>query len=157
MDINEKIKEVALDIRRIGQEHTITLKIDDHSDGKINLDSETLKQNFMIEYEKTFGSKLDTVVEVVSTRASIRVNLPRKSESGKIEEDNIEISSSTISCFSFNADKNLEFKIIPRNEIKSGMSGPMIILESTAVTYVDENYNINTDGLGNLILNNKEN
>ena len=28
----------------------------------------------------------------------------------------------------------------------------MIILESTAVTYVDENYNINTDGLGNLIL-----
>ena len=63
----------------------------------------------------------------------------------------------TISCFSFNADKNLEFKIIPRNEIKSGMSGPMIILESTAVTYVDENYNINTDGLGNLILNNKEN
>ncbi|GIR47814.1 MAG: 5-oxoprolinase [Alphaproteobacteria bacterium] len=154
---NEKIKEVALDMRWMGQEHTITLKIDDHSDGKINLDSETLKQNFMKEYEKTFGSKLDTVVEVVSTRASIRVNLPRKSESGKIEEDNIEISSSTISCFSFNADKNLEFKIIPRNEIKSGMSGPMIILESTAVTYVDENYNINTDGLGNLILNNKEN
>ena len=154
---NEKIKEVALDMRWMGQEHTITLKIDDHSDGKINLDSETLKQNFMKEYEKTFGSKLDTVVEVVSTRASIRVNLPRKSESGKIEEDNIEISSSTISCFSFNADKNLEFKIIPRNEIKSGMSGPMVILESTAVTYVDENYNINTDGLGNLILNNKEN
>ncbi len=154
---NEKIKEVALDMRWMGQEHTITLKIDDHSDGKINLDSETLKQNFMKEYEKTFGSKLDTVVEVVSTRASIRVNLPRKSESGKIEEDNIEISSTTINCFSFNADKNLEFKIIPRNEIKSGMSGPMIILESTAVTYVDENYNINTDGLGNLILNNKEN
>ena len=60
----------------------------------------------MKEYEKTFGSKLDIVVEVVSTRASIRVNLPRKSELGKIEEDNIEISSSTISCFSFNADKN---------------------------------------------------
>ena len=154
---NEKIKEVALDMRWMGQEHTITLKIDDHSDGKINLQSQTIKQNLRKEYEKTFGSKLDTVVEVVSTRASIRVNLPRKSESGKIEEDNIEISSSTISCFSFNADKNLEFKIIPRNEIKSGMSGPMIILESTAVTYVDENYNINTDGLGNLILNNKEN
>ena len=154
---SKNIKDIALDMRWMGQEHTITLKIDDHSDGKINLDSETLKQNFMKEYEKTFGSKLDTVVEVVSTRASIRVNLPRKSESGKIEEDNIEISSSTISCFSFNADKNLEFKIIPRNEIKSGMSGPMIILESTAVTYVDENYNINTDGLGNLILNNKEN
>ena len=153
---NEKIKEVALDMRWMGQEHTITLKID-HSNGKINLDAETLKQNFMKEYEKTFGSKLDTVVEIVSTRASIRVNLPRKSESGKIEEENIDISSSTINCFSFHADKNLEFKIVTRNEVKSGMSGPMVILESTAVTYVDENYSINTDELGNLILQNKEN
>ena len=41
---NEKIKEVALDMRWMGQEHTITLKIDDHSDGKINLDSETYLQ-----------------------------------------------------------------------------------------------------------------
>ena len=154
---NEKIKEVALDMRWMGQEHTITLKIDDHSNGKINLDAETLKQNFMKEYEKTFGSKLDTVVEIVSTRASIRVNLPRKSESGKIEEENIDISSSTINCFSFHAEKNLEFKIVSRNEVKSGMSGPMVILESTAVTYVDENYSINTDELGNLILQNKEN
>jgi len=153
---NEKIKEVALDMRWMGQEHTITLKID-HSNGKINLDAETLKQNFMKEYEKTFGSKLDTVVEIVSTRASIRVNLPRKSESGKIEEENIDISSSTINCYSFNADKNLEFKIVSRNEVKSGMLGPMVILESTAVTYVDENYSINTDELGNLILQNKEN
>ena len=154
---NEKIKEVALDMRWMGQEHTITLKIDDHSDGKINLDSETLKQNFMKEYEKTFGSKLDTVVEIVSTRAAVRVALPRKSESGKIEEDSIEISSKSINCFSFNADKNIDFSIIARNEIKSKMSGPMIILESTAVTYVDQNYNINTDKLGNLILQNKEN
>ena len=47
---DEKIKEVALDMRWMGQEHTITLKID-HSNGKINLDAETLKQNFMKEYE----------------------------------------------------------------------------------------------------------
>ena len=154
---NEKIREVALDMRWAGQEHTITLKINDHIDGKINLDAEKLKQDFMQEYEKTFGSKLDTVVEIVSTRASVRVTLPRKSESGKIEEDSIEISSKSINCFSFNADKNIDFSIIARNEIKSEMSGPMIILESTAVTYVDQNYNINTDKLGNLILQNKEN
>ena len=154
---NEKIREVALDMRWAGQEHTITLKINDHIDGKINLDAEKLKQDFMQEYEKTFGSKLDTVVEIVSTRASVRVALPRKSESGKIEEDSIEISSKSINCFSFNADKNIDFSIIARNEIKSEMSGPMIILESTAVTYVDQNYNINTDKLGNLILQNKEN
>ena len=112
---NEKIREVALDMRWAGQEHTITLKINDHIDGKINLDAEKLKQDFMQEYEKTFGSKLDTVVEIVSTRASVRVALPRKSESGKIEEDSIEISSKSINCFSFNADKNIDFSIIARN------------------------------------------
>jgi len=47
----------------------------------------------MEEYQRTFGSKLDTIVEIVSTRASLRVPLPRKSEKGIINEE--EISKST--------------------------------------------------------------
>ena len=41
--VNEN-KRSCSDMRWMGQEHTITLKIDDHSDEKINLDSKTLKQ-----------------------------------------------------------------------------------------------------------------
>ena len=153
---SEKNKEIALDMRWMGQEHTITLKVNNHIDGKINLDSETLKKDFMKEYEKTFGSKLDTIVEIVSIRASIRVNLPRKSENGKIEEDKIETSNKDISCYSFSKDKIIDFDIISRNEVTSGMHGPKIIIESTAVTYVDANYKIEKDNFNNLILINKE-
>ena len=110
----------------------------------------------MKEYEKTFGSKLDTIVEIVSIRASIRVNLPRKSENGKIEEDKIETSNKDISCYSFSKDKIIDFDIISRNEVTSGMHGPKIIIESTAVTYVDANYKIEKDNFNNLILINKE-
>ncbi len=153
--ISDQIKEVALDMRWMGQEHTITLNLKD-SGGKITIDENALKEMFMDEYEKTFGSKLDTLVEIVSTRASVRVPLPRKSEGGSVLEDSISLSSSKIDCFSFNKNKNLEFDIISRSDIHNKKTGPMIIVESTAITYVDINYDVNLDGKNNLILTNRE-
>ena len=151
---SEQIKEIALDMRWMGQEHTITLALDGKS-GKITEDEKTLKEKFMTEYEKTFGSKLDTVVEIVSTRASIRVPLPRKSESGKVWEEDILSSKNKIDCFSFSENKNLEFQIITRSNIKSKKTGPMIIVESTAITYVDSNYDVNIDSENNLLISKK--
>ena len=152
---SDQIKEVALDMRWMGQEHTITLNLKD-SGGKIKFDENALKEMFMDEYEKTFGSKLDTLVEIVSTRASVRVPLPRKSEGGSVLEENIASSSSKINCFSFSKNKNLEFEIISRSDIQSKKTGPMIIVESTAITYVDINYDVNLDGKNNLVLTNRE-
>ena len=153
--ISDQIKEVALDMRWMGQEHTITLNLKD-SGGKILIDENALKEMFMDEYEKTFGSKLDTLVEIVSTRASVRVPLPRKTEGGSVLEDSISLSSSKIDCFSFNKNKNLEFDIISRSDIHNKKTGPMIVVESTAITYVDINYDVNLDGKNNLILTNRE-
>ena len=153
---SSQIKEIALDMRWMGQEHTITLKLEDGKDGKISMDTETLKNKFMEEYQKTFGSKLDTVIEIVSTRASLRVQLPRKSESGKIDEVGIEVSNSQIECYSFTEDKKIQFDLVARSKIDSKVSGPLIIIESTAITYVDINYDVNKDSNGNLILVNRE-
>ncbi len=153
---SSQIKEIALDMRWMGQEHTITLKLEDEKDGKISMDTETLKSKFMEEYQKTFGSKLDTVIEIVSTRASLRVQLPRKSESGKIDEVGIEVSNSQIECYSFTEDKKIQFDLVARSKIDSKVSGPLIIIESTAITYVDINYDVNKDSNGNLILVNRE-
>ena len=153
---SSQIKEIALDMRWMGQEHTITLKLEDEKDGKISMDTETLKNKFMEEYQKTFGSKLDTVIEIVSTRASLRVQLPRKSESGKIDEVGIEVSNSQIECYSFTEDKKIQFDLVARSKIDSKVSGPLIIIESTAITYVDINYDVNKDSNGNLILVNRE-
>ncbi len=153
---SSQIKEIALDMRWMGQEHTITLKLEDEKDGNISMDTETLKNKFMEEYQKTFGSKLDTIIEIVSTRASLRVQLPRKSESGKIDEVGIEVSNSQIECYSFTEDKKIQFDLVARSKIDSKVSGPLIIIESTAITYVDINYDVNKDSNGNLILVNSE-
>ena len=153
---SSQIKEIALDMRWMGQEHTITLKLEDGKDGNISMDTETLKNKFMEEYQKTFGSKLDTVIEIVSTRASLRVQLPRKSESGKIDEVGIEVSNSQIECYSFTEDKKIQFDLVARSKIDSKVSGPLIIIESTAITYVDINYDVDKDSNGNLILVNRE-
>ena len=153
---SSQIKEIALDMRWMGQEHTITLKLEDEKDGNISMDTETLKNKFMEEYQKTFGSKLDTIIEIVSTRASLRVQLPRKSESGKIDEIGIEVSNSQIECYSFTEDKKIKFDLVARSKIDSKVSGPLIIIESTAITYVDINYDVNKDSNGNLILVNRE-
>ena len=143
-------------MRWMGQEHTITLKLEDEKDGNISMDTETLKNKFMEEYQKTFGSKLDTVIEIVSTRASLRVQLPRKSESGKIDEVGIEVSNNQIECYSFTENKKIQFDLVARSKIDSKVSGPLIIIESTAITYVDINYDVNKDSNGNLILVNRE-
>ena len=153
---SSQIKEIALDMRWMGQEHTITLKLENEKDGNISMDTETLKNKFMEEYQKTFGSKLDTVIEIVSTRASLRVQLPRKSESGKIDEVGIEVSNSQIECYSFTEDKKIQFDLVARSKIDSKVSGPLIIIESTAITYVDINYDVDKDSNGNLILVNRE-
>ena len=153
---SSQIKEIALDMRWMGQEHTITLKLEDEKDGNISMDTETLKNKFMEEYQKTFGSKLDTVIEIVSTRASLRVQLPRKSESGKIDEVGIEVSNNQIECYSFTEDKKIQFDLVARSKIDSKVSGPLIIIESTAITYVDINYDVDKDSNGNLILVNRE-
>ena len=155
-DTSSQLKEIALDMRWMGQEHTITLKLDNDKNGKITLSSDELKNLFMQEYLRTFGSKLDTVVEVVATRASLRVPLPRKSETGKISEEDIIITNNKIKCYSFNKDEIIDFEIISRSNIKSNLSGPIIIVESTAITYVDVNYDVCNDSDNNLLIVNRE-
>ena len=151
-----QIKEIALDMRWMGQEHTISLKLEDERNGKISIDSETLKNKFMEEYERTFGSKLDTIVEIVSTRASLRVPLPRTSERGIINEEEISIANDSINCYSFTKEEDIKFKIIPRSSVNSKISGPLIIVESTAITYVDVNYDVVKDSDNNLLIDNRE-
>jgi N-methylhydantoinase A len=155
-DTSKNIKDIALDMRWMGQEHTITLKLDTEKDGKINLKADQIKELFMTEYLRTFGSKLDTVIEIVSTRASLRVPLPRKVETGTIQEEAIEIGNNKIECFSFNKNEIINFDIISRPNIKSSFSGPKIIVESTAITYVDANYEVSKDSDNNLVLINKD-
>ena len=151
-EILETIKEISLDMRWMGQEHTITLKLNNEKLGKITSSEDDIKKMFVSEYEKTFGSKLDTIIEIVSIRASLRVPLPRKTSRGSINEELSGSDQESIKCYSFDSDSIEEFKIIQRNKIEEEFSGPAIILESTAVTYVDKNYTVKKDNSDHLII-----
>jgi len=151
-EILEKIKEISLDMRWMGQEHTITLKLNNEKNGKIISSEEDIKKMFISDYEKTFGSKLDTIIEIVSVRASLRVPLPRKTSSGKVNEDLSGSDKDNIKCYSFDSDSIEDFRIIDRSKIDEEFSGPAIILESTAVTYVDKNYIVKKDNSDHLII-----
>ena len=155
-DTLQKIKEISLDMRWMGQEHTISLKLDDDNNGKIESDVEAIKKMFIEDYEKTFGSKLDTIIEIVSVRAGLRVPLPRKSDSINIKEEDIDEDVKNIQCFSFAKNSNVNFEIISRSKITEKKNGPLIILESTSVTYVDTNYTVHKDKLDNLIITDEE-
>ena len=53
-------------------------------------------------------------------------------------------------------DEDIKFKIISRSNVNSKMSGPLIIVESTAITYVDVNYDVTRDTDSNLLIVNSE-
>jgi len=53
-------------------------------------------------------------------------------------------------------DKNIQFDIVSRSKIDSKTSGPLIILESTAITYVDVNYDVSKDANNNLLIVNRD-
>ena len=42
-----------------------------------------------------------------------------------------------------------------RSDISSKKPGPIIIVESTAITYVDVNYDVNLDEKNNLLITNR--
>ena len=67
-----------------------------------------------------------------------------------------EITKDKIQCYSFNKDEVIDFEIISRSNINSNISGPKIIVESTAITYVDVNYDLSKDDDNNLVLINRE-
>ena len=86
----------------------------------------------------------------------MRVPLPRKSDSVNIKEEDIYENLKNIQCFSFAKNLNVNFEIISRSKITEKKNGPLIILESTSVTYVDTNYTVHKDKLDNLIITDEE-
>ena len=108
----------------------------------------------MIDYEKTFGSKLDTIIEIVS------VNMPQSSFDQ--ENQTLEILTKkkliktkiVLNVFLSIKIQKLSFVIISRSKINEEKNGPLIILESTAVTCLstDTNYSVKKDDLDNLII-----
>jgi N-methylhydantoinase A len=134
---------VALDMRYVGQEHTITVAVESSDDGCITASTPEIYNAFTREYDRTFGHTMDEQVEIVSVRATLRTPLPRRAEEHLrlvIEPDGHR--SRSLEVYSFTRGQHLPFQLVDRSTLGAGaeLIGPAIILEETATTYLDAEF-----------------
>jgi N-methylhydantoinase A len=135
----ECLREVGLDMRYAGQEHTLTVAVPYGQDGRLALDAEEIRGLFSADYDRTFGHVMADPAEIVSVRATLRTPLARRDRedaSGGIGHEGGEIEA-----WSFTRGERLPFRLVDRSEIgEDGIDGPAIVLEETATTYLDADF-----------------
>jgi N-methylhydantoinase A len=134
-------REVGADMRYVGQEHTITIPLR-ATDGRITATVDEIREAFTREYRRTFGHEMDEEVEIVSLRATLRTPLPRRAAERVATAAEGLPGESSIEAYSFTADEWREFQILERRSLAAGaeLTGPVIVLEETATTYLDAGF-----------------
>jgi N-methylhydantoinase A len=144
-------REAALDLRYVGQEYTRSVPIP-LADGQIAIAADAIRPLFAQEYEQVFGHLLDAPIELVGVRATTRLPLTRPGVQA-VNPDGCEPQRS-IDAYSFTKRDWLPFSVLERSALGSGdgISGPAILLEPTATTYIDAGYDAEVDPTGALFL-----
>jgi N-methylhydantoinase A len=133
-------RETRLDMRYVGQEHTITVLLESTS-GRIELTPEDLRELFRAEYERTFALRMDEAVEIVSLRAAVVTPLPRRAELAPAASGNGSgpRGDRAVRAFSFRDSEWKNFALLRREDLDVGawFEGPAILMEDTATSYID--------------------
>jgi N-methylhydantoinase A len=134
----EHVREIALDMRYLGQEHTLTVTVP--GDEELAVGAEQIRTAFTADYDRTFGHLIDEEIEIVTLRATIRSELPRRAAEHSAQGATL-AAGGTIDAWSFTRGERLEFAIVDRASIGAdGLAGPAIVLEETATTYLDADF-----------------
>ncbi len=153
-------REAALDMRYVGQEHTITVGVRTTAEGLIAEGIDFLRRAFAQEYARTFGHTMEEEVEVVSIRATVRTPLPRRAESRTRVSagDGRRPAIGEAEAYSFSRDRRLRFRLLDRASLNPGavLEGPAIVLEETATTYLDAGFQASVHPSGSLFISDLE-
>jgi N-methylhydantoinase A len=151
------IKETRLDMRYVGQEHTLTVDVAGDS-GRIETTVDDLREQFRTDYDRTFGLQLDDPIEIVSIRATVRTPLPRRGEApvGASSNGAGKVASPVgiTRAFSFARRDWADFDVIVREDLEVGaaIEGPAILIEQTATSYIDSGFAGRVHESGTIIL-----
>lgn len=129
-----------LDLRFLGQEHTLTVPAPELNGGCAK-PADSLLRRFLDLYERTYGHLMDEGVEIVTIRAEGRRRLPRpplafaSRESQPVRAEDV----STAPVFSFARGSFQEFRIVDQSGVPPGerVLGPAVLLDDTSTTYLD--------------------
>ncbi len=139
-----------LDLRYHGQEHWLSLDVP-LRDGRFALDPAEIHAAFTSDYGRTFGGIMSEAVEIVATRASLRVPLPRRQPTFRPAVA-AAAPTETVEAFSFNEQRRLPFAVVPREAINGRLQGPAIVTENTATLYLDAAWTATVGPHGELVL-----
>jgi N-methylhydantoinase A len=151
-------RETRLDMRYVGQEHTLTIDVAGE-DGSITQTPEELREQFRSDYERTFGLRMDDPVEIVSLRATVRTPLPRRGEAPVAAPSTTGSNPpatpvGSTRTFSFADGAWADFDVMFREELAVGatIEGPVILIEQTATSYIDRGFAGHVHESGSIIL-----
>ena len=144
-DTGDLERIVGLDLRYVGQEHALNVRVPSSTGRVAKADLEPVAATFADDYERRFGTNLTEDLELVTVRATVRRRLggdPGTSALGG-ERTGVERAPS-FSAFSFTQNERVEFAVCERADLEPGapVAGPMIVFEPTATTYVDSGFTV---------------
>jgi N-methylhydantoinase A len=142
--------EVHVDMRYVGQEHTLTITLEG--------DAEATRRRFSAEYQRAFGAVLDEELEIVTFRVIATTPLSDTlgarvagSASGAATADG---EPRTIDAYSFTRGERTAFPIRARAALAPGdtLAGPAILTEPTTTTYLDAGHTATVHATGALVI-----
>lgn len=151
---DDAVREVGLDMRYAGQEHTLTIPVPSEG-GRIAVGEADVHRLFTEEYARTFDLTMEEELEIVSVRATLRTPLPRREESRPAAVASADGRTKASSdAYSFTRGERMPFAVVDRESIPAGqtVAGPAIVLEETATTYVDAGFALEVDLSGCLFI-----
>jgi N-methylhydantoinase A len=142
----------GVDVRYVGQDHTLTVTLS--VDPAVGIPSVAeVAQQFREQYARRFSTSLEEELEVVTIRAARRLvrdkaaaarpHLPSLGRSAQVRTE--PDSSQSVHAYSFGSEQWLEFGLVARDALEPGrrpFDGPLIVIEPTTTTYVDVGFEI---------------
>ena len=143
----------SLDIRYEGQEYFLTVNVP-FSDGAIDVSPAEFAASFVSDYEKRYGHTLSSAIEIVAARLTGTVALPKANLFAAPPTTHTAGEPRVLDAFSFCRGGRIPFQVLERTALSKGDSteGPIILLEETATTYVDEGFSVLVDKSGALLI-----
>ena len=143
------VRSVSIDMRYEGQEHSLTVPVE-LSAGHLTLGAASLRERFDRAYSRTFGIMMEEPAELVTMRATVRTPLPYRDEAYVPARTLDPDAPETMSAFSLTRDIRTPFRLLDRADIAIGseVSGPALIVEPTATTYLDAGFAARLDRSG---------
>ncbi|HEX2588874.1 MAG TPA: hydantoinase/oxoprolinase family protein [Gaiellales bacterium] len=149
------LREVHVDLRFVGQEHTLTVPVP-AATGAVGHDPAPVAERFLDDYERTFGSVLDEELEIVCVRAISTSPLERHAATATPGAPDVSSNGArgAVRAWSFTSGNEQEFAVLDRGTLEPGaeVEGPAIIREETATTYVDAGHRAVVHATGALLV-----